>query len=302
MNYDYHFTTVERCPMCEAPAADFRVRGLRQKGRQGFRPQRQQTISTTIVECPACGLLLSNPRPEPLDISQHYGVPPEDYWRPNYFALDPSYYGDLIATFRRRMGTRAEGARVLDVGSGIGKGLRALAHAGFDAYGLEPGEVFVKKAIELGGIAPERLQLAMVEQADYPDAHFDWIIFSAVLEHVAEPGQVLERVLRWLRPGGLIQAEVPNAGWLIARLIDASYRLRGLPYTTHLSPMHRPYHLYEFRPASFQRHGARVGYRVAEHRFMVCETFLPRWADPLVVPLMRATDTGMQLEVWLEKV
>jgi hypothetical protein len=63
--------------------------------------------------------------------------------------------------------------------------------------------------------------------------------------------------------------------------------------------MHPPYHLYEFSRESFERHGKRVGYKVVAHQVFVCETFLPKPLERLVGPIMDATGTGMELQVWL---
>jgi hypothetical protein len=62
--------------------------------------------------------------------------------------------------------------------------------------------------------------------------------------------------VEWLAPNGQIYAEVPSARWLIGRMLNLAYRVRGIDYVTNLSPMHSPYHLYEFELKSFQRHGA----------------------------------------------
>ena len=47
--------------------------------------------------------------------------------------------------------------------------------------------------------------------------------------------------------------------------------------------------------------GERLGYSVAKQRHDVCSTYLPSILNPIVVPYMKATDTGMQLSVWLRK-
>lgn len=65
--------------------------------------------------------------------------------------------------------------------------------------------------------------------------------------------------------------------------------------------MHTPFHLYEFGLGSFRAHAGLHGYEVAHHQYFVCQTFLPRVISPAARFLMRATDSGMQLEVWLRK-
>jgi SAM-dependent methyltransferase len=190
----------------------------------------------------------------------------------------------------------------LDVGAGLGKAMKAMSSAGFDTYGFEPSAAFRAAAIKRSGIDEGRLALAAVEDAAYPEGYFDFISFGAVLEHLHSPSAALERALGWLKPGGIIQAEVPSSRWLIARLVNRYYRLRGTDFVTNISPMHVPFHLYEFGLASFEKHGCRTGYEVAEHRFMVCS--IPHVPGALQAPLrwwMNLTDTGMQLSVYLKK-
>ena len=82
----------------------------------------------------------------------------------------------------------------------------------------------------------------------------------------------------------------------MARLINWFFRLRGTNYVTHLSPMHSPFHFYEFTLKSF------ADFTVAEHWFDVCEIYHVPAA--LHAPLrwwMKRHDSGMQLTVFLRK-
>jgi hypothetical protein len=63
--------------------------------------------------------------------------------------------------------------------------------------------------------------------------------------------------------------------------------------------MHVPYHLYEFTPDSFARHGARAGYRVARVRVFAGDTYLPRPFARVATEVMQRTGSGMQLQLWL---
>ncbi len=178
--------------------------------------------------------------------------------------------------------------------------MRALEHHGFDAYGLEPSQTFHKRATA-SGIEADRLQLATVEDAEYEQGTFDFVTFGAVLEHLQDPAWAVKRALTWLAPYGLLHVEVPSSRWLIARALNVAYRIQGMDYVTNLSPMHPPYHLYEFSLASFRRHGERAGYRLVAHQTLPCETFLPKTLESLATRVMNATGTGMQLQVWLAR-
>ena len=85
-------------------------------------------------------------------------------------------------------------------------------------------------------------------------------------------------------------------------IIDIYYRLNGTNYTTHLNPMHSPFHLYEFDIRSFEALAADLGYKIVHKEYMVGRVLnFPRILHPLLTWIMKMTNRGMQLIVWLEK-
>ncbi len=296
----YRFKPMTQCNMCGSPAHKHKILGRRLDRSQGRRPGRLTGISVGIRRCNDCGLIYSDPQPIPLDLQDHYGVPPADYWKPEYFQLDEAYFAHEIAILGR-LTNGTTGLRTLDIGAGLGKQMIALERAGHEAHGFEPSHSFHSMAIERMAIRPERLRLGMLEEIDYPADHFDMVSFGAVLEHLYDPAASIEKALRWTRPGGFIHIEVPSADWLIGRLINLYYELIGSDLRGNLSPMHPPYHLYEFTLNSFISHARLSGYEVAHHEYFVCQTFLPRILSSVLVPIMRRTNTGMQLSIWLKK-
>lgn len=296
---NYTFTDIPTCVMCGAGRDQHRVVGLRLNRSQGRSPRKAAGIAVSVKQCGSCGLLFSDPQPRPADLSDHYGVPAENYWKPQYFEHNPAYFAKEIAIAKRLIGFRP-GMKALDIGAGAGKAMASLEKAGFDVYGIEPSGPFRDKAVQMMGISPDRLQLSALEDAQFEDGSFDFITFGAVLEHLYEPAASIERAMRWLRPGGVMQIEVPSADWLLSKLLNAYFRLRGVNYVTNISPMHAPFHMHEFTLRSFQRHASHAGYDVAHHEYYVCS--LPHIPGVLHRPLrwwMERTDTGMQLCVWL---
>jgi SAM-dependent methyltransferase len=294
----YRFAPATVCNMCGADAGDARFLGRRLDGTQGLRPARRRGVTVSIVRCARCGLVFPDPMPHPSALEEHYEMAPEEYWEAGYFADGGDLFTEQIARFRRQWtGDRVPVA--LDVGAGIGKCMRELGAAGFDVFGLEPSAPFRTAAIERTGIAAERISGASMESAEYAAGAFDLITFGAVLEHLFDPAAAVERALTWLAPGGLVHAEVPSARFFGSRVANAVYRLQGLDFVGNLSPMHRPFHLYEFTRASFERHGERAGYRLVEAvAHAGAETYLPG-PQGLIRGLMRRTGGELQLEVWL---
>jgi SAM-dependent methyltransferase len=289
--------------MCGCSTEKASVVGHRASRTTGFFPRNARGVIVPICRCGECGLLYSDPMPIPMDISQHYGVDPVDYWPEslNYFVEDPNYFGGEVAVAKRLLPFQP-GMRALDIGSGIGKCLKSLRKGGFEPFGIEPSEKFRKFATERNGIPASSMQAAQVETAVFDEGFFDFITFGAVLEHVYHPAQCLSIALKWLRPGGILHVEVPSPHWLIARLINAVYRLQGTTFVTNLSPMHIPYHLYEFTVPSFEAFAKRSGCEIAHHEFFVCAQYhIPKFLQGLLGAIMRRTNTGMQLSVYLRK-
>ena len=65
---------------------------------------------------------------------------------------------------------------------------------------------------------------ARVEDCDeVPAATMDLITMFHVIEHVDDPGRAVDRICRWLAPGGVLALETPNVDSLDARLFRRSW-------------------------------------------------------------------------------
>jgi SAM-dependent methyltransferase len=297
---NYIFKDISKCNMCQSSTQKHIVLGKRLNSSQGLSPWKKLGITTTIAQCSNCGLIYPNPQPIPNSLSDHYDLPPDEYWSDQYLTNTHDSFGSEIEVSKRLLRFRP-GMRALDIGAGVGKCMLALQRAEYDAFGIEPSPSFHQHAIQKLGIDSERLQLVSIEDADFPREHFEFITFGAVLEHLFDPSDALARALVWLKPNGVIHAEVPSSKWLTARLVNWYYRLRGSDFVGNLSPMHPPFHNFEFNIKSFQLNGQELGYRVEESRIFICKTYLPTLIEPIARQVMKYTGTGMQLSVWLRK-
>lgn len=296
----YYFNHIEQCNICGSSTENHKVLGKRLNKSQGKNPKNKTGISTTIVKCTNCELIYSNPQPVPFDIQDHYGVPPEDYWKEDYFIVKDDYFKTEIETLKKLMDIK-EGMKSLDIGAGLGKQMIAMSKIGFDTYGFEPSKQFHERAISKMGISPDKLKLGMIEEVDYPENFFDFVSFGAVLEHLYDPSASILKALKWVKPNGIIHIEVPSSDWLVGKIINLFYKLTRTDYVGNLSPMHEPYHLHEFSLKSFEEHSKKHNYELALHEYYVCQTFMPKIADYILKPYMKMTNKGMQLCVWLRK-
>lgn len=297
----YTFRPVIECDMCGAEAEQHSMLGMRLNKSQGYRPRKVAGVAVAIKRCKHCGLIFADPHPVPQDISDHYELPADTYFDETQRSFDPSYFADEIATAKRLIDF-VPGMKALDIGVGMGKGMKALSDAGFDVWGIEPSKSFSNHAIQWLGIEPERILSETVERAEFSSEQFDFIVFGAVLEHLHSPAQALATALKWLKPNGVIHAEVPSSNYWISKFVNLFFALNMTTYVTHLSPMHPPFHLYEFTRSSFEMNGKRVGYRLASHAFKSAPIYqLPSFLHRPLHAIMKRTNSEMQLTVFLKR-
>lgn len=298
--YSYNFQNIDICFFCKAANENLIVIGKRLNSSQGKNPSNKKGITTTIVKCQKCGMIFPNPLPVPVNLQDHYGVSPDAYWPEEYFVVVPDFLDGFIQQMNRIQNI-SKGSKILDIGAGIGKGMISFERNGYDVYGIEPSETFYQFAIDKMHISKNKIQNVSLENCSFEENQFDVITMFAVLEHLYDPSKAVEQGMKWLKPGGLLFIEVPSSNWFIGKLINLYYKITFQDYVGNLSPMHSPYHLFEFSKKSFEYHSKMNNYEIAACNYYVCETFMPKFFDPILKRYMKATDTGMELAIWLRK-
>lgn len=98
---------------------------------------------------------------------------------------------------------------ILEVGCACGATLIELNRRFPNAalYGIEMDEGAASIAAHFANVSNENIENSSL---NYPNGFFDYIIFGDVLEHLKEPGKVLDTVKAYLRNDGWILASIPN--------------------------------------------------------------------------------------------
>lgn len=297
----YSFKEVTNCVMCGSLTRNHAILGQRLNQSQGFIPKSKIGISVSIQRCSDCGLIYSNPLPIPFDLQDHYGIIPEEYWEMEYHNWKESYFDSQLADAKDLLHFQ-NGMKALDIGAGIGKAMKCIEKAGFDVYGIEPSIPFYERAINNMKIDKNKLQLVTIDDFEFESDFFDFITFGAVFEHLYDPLKSLEKALSLLKPNGIIHLEVPSSNWLISRMTNFYYKMIGTNFVSNLSPMHSPFHLYEFDINSFKKCSNNLNFTIEKYYHNVCEIYnIPKFFHPILKMYMDKTYTGMQITIYLRK-
>lgn len=187
----------------------------------------------TVVKCDNCGLAYVNPRPDRNELGKYY--PAENWSRarnrvPERDAVISNAPWTVAASERAgaitRLGIKG---RILDVGCGDGFLLLYLARAGWDCYGVEPGEVAAAYAREVLGL---KVSTGTFAKGAYPAGFFNVVNFHHVFEHLSDPAGALAEVSRLLDKDGYLVISVPNFDSLDRRLFGDKWV--GLKLPQHL--------------------------------------------------------------------
>ena len=151
------------------------------------------------------------------------------------------------------MAALPRGARVLELGPGLGHVARLVARPDLGWLGLE-GSLSCLPGLRRSMSAVAILDLENVSRL--PDG-FGAVLAADTLEHLTRPEQMLRLVHDCLPPGGLLFASVPNVANLYVRLNllvgRFDYAERGILDRTHL---------HFFTRRSFRRMVERAGFVV----------------------------------------
>jgi 2-polyprenyl-3-methyl-5-hydroxy-6-metoxy-1,4-benzoquinol methylase len=198
----------------------------------------------TVAKCRSCGLLFTNPRPkyshigslysEYYDGSLAFREPPNrsisdrvkktPFLRKTYHRAFGNYMAEVLSKTR---------GRVLDIGCGLGGILEDLAMLGCEPFGIEPNPAAAERCKERG----LNVECGLVEDMKYPENYFDTVILLHVIEHLASPKNILQKIFHILKPSGHVFIWCPNAESYVAKFFGDSWAGWRLPF-----------HLYHFTP------------------------------------------------------
>jgi 2-polyprenyl-3-methyl-5-hydroxy-6-metoxy-1,4-benzoquinol methylase len=179
-----------------------------------------------LVRCKDCTLVFTSKDPSTEELIAYYtDYPVRDQLSP----VTAKRYDELLDRFEpyRRTG------RLIDVGCGAGLFLERAALRGWEVHGTEYGDLPVA-ACKKRGI---KIIEGPLDPSNYAPGSFDVVCSFEVMEHLAHPKEEMQRMLRTLRPGGLLYITTPNYGCIGHKLSGAEWNVVNFPeHLTYFTP------------------------------------------------------------------
>jgi 2-polyprenyl-3-methyl-5-hydroxy-6-metoxy-1,4-benzoquinol methylase len=209
-----------KCPLCEGPTAKaFATRD---------RNRRVSDRLFTYLRCSWCATML-------------LADPPEDlaaYYAGDYFAFPSAQDIDRVPIEERGqlelISTFCPSGRLVEIGPGRGFFARAALTAGFDVEVIEQDERACRHLREVVGARVTETERSAAALADRRD--LDVVVLWQVIEHLPDPGRLLEAAASALRSRGILAVATPQPVGLQARLLGGRWPHVDAPRHLHLIP------------------------------------------------------------------
>jgi len=215
----------------------------------------------TLVLCPACDLVFTNPRPDENQIGKYYQSEEYVSHTNKSAGLIGILYQQVRAhTLNKKLAlitklNNGEGT-LLDVGCATGHFLEICKKAGWQVQGTEPDAGARQVAIQKGLPVAETIEELQTQGS------FTVVTLWHVLEHMHTLRASLQKIAALLAPEGTLIIAVPNR-----RSADAMH------YGADWAAYDVPRHLSHFSQAALSRLAAQEGLAVVGTRPMVFDAF-----------------------------
>jgi SAM-dependent methyltransferase len=245
------------CPVCNQDnTRNIGIRGNREYN--GADQTITPHIYTQVVQCRVCKFIYTNPEIRGLEYleDEHYSDA-ENYMKAKGEAIH-SMFATRLSFIKNY--TKPDQDKLLDVGAGKGEFLFAAAATGFAADGVEPSANFCAFGKEAYGV---NLYHGLLGQTPaLTGKKYDVITMHHVLEHVEEPVKLINLIKEYLAREGMLFIEVPNCNSYLNQLADLFFRIKGLKWSSRVSPLHPPFHKFGYTPAALRYLLEGCGYKV----------------------------------------
>src|SRR3989339_1181570 len=196
-----------------------------------------------FVRCKKCSLVYVNPQLQEEKMIDYYNdsslsndLAIKFIASPKQQEVNRELYNLLYDRAEKAWGKKKlkQKRKVLDIGCSVGLFVKMGQDRGYDALGLELNEKAAQYAEKKFKVKVER---KLLHECKFPANSFDIISMFGVIEHLAEPVEVMREVARILKPGGFFVGICPNIDSLVCMTLhEKSRTFSGRIHLSYFSP------------------------------------------------------------------
>jgi len=245
-----------------------------------------------FIECGSCGFIAIHPPPLPDTLTALYGQTYYQSWGMDQG--DDPYVREIkmktAAGLLEQVENFREPGTLLDIGCAAGHFLEAAAIRGWEIYGVEVSEYSAVLAKRKFG---DRIYKGSFEAASFPEAFFDCILLSDVLEHFPDPRPVFGKIKGLLKAKGILAIVTPDTESLSAKILKTSWN--------HYEKEHLSYFNRKNIQLCLKKNGliprvVKTSRKAMNLKYMLAQ--MTAYPHPLLTPLIRLINKVLP-GVWL---
>ncbi len=202
-----------------------------------------------MVECKGCSLRYLNPRVNADIILESYSGAVDPHFVTQNALRIETFSRSLKKTIEQLGWTDSKGKRFLDIGCAGGACVKAAADLGFTATGVEPSRYLCEWGKKEFGLD---LRAGTLLEQKFEAHSFDVITLWDVIEHLTDPGQVIDEVRRLLKKDGVLIVNYPDHSSVVPKLMGKRW------------PFFLSVHLIYFDPKTITRFLKDHGFHVRQ--------------------------------------
>jgi SAM-dependent methyltransferase len=215
-----------------------------------------------LRRCKGCGFAFTERIPDdPEYYRQIYAYGYDYEYEYHHNAKDVAFH-----QARRQILKHVQNGRLLDIGAANGYLMKFFSDV-FQPQGVEISAGPAQFARGKGW----HVDIGLYQDIELPENTFNVITMIDVLEHLPEPGQILEKNFRLLKPGGVMFIKVPNYTSQIAKQ-DFLQKIGS----TREGIMANFCHINHFTPDSLSGHLKKLGFDVVARGYTPVSIHIPR--------------------------
>lgn len=176
-----------------------------------------------LYKCRQCGLIFIYPAPdyESIYSADYFTGAQSGFGYVNY-ENDKSAMVSVFNLYLDKMESYiSKRGKLLDIGAATGSFLEEAIRRGWQGVGVEISDYAASKARQ----KQFDVRTGKLEEMRYKNGSFDAITLLDTLEHLANPGEIIQLIYNLLKPSGIIVINTPNARSFFAKLMGKRWHL-----------------------------------------------------------------------------